>query len=457
MKTFNKIINPVVLLSLLMFNTQLFALASSSVNSSNKIHHYTFSNGLQLFVKTDNKAPVVISQLWYKVGSSYEKLGITGISHVLEHMMFQGTKKYSSDTMTELVAKHGGIQNAMTANDYTMYYQKLPANNLAISFKLEADRMHNLILSKKRFVKELNVVLEEKRMRIDNNPQALTLLRFLALANIGTNYQHPTIGWRTDLDSLNVGKLKKWYEQYYAPNNAVLVVVGKVEPDKVYKLAKKYFARIQAEKITTAAPTMQAQPFGERRLIVKAPAKLAMLYLGYNVPVVKTAAKNYVPYALLLIAAILDLGNSSRFEKILVRKKQIATMIDTYYNPFSRLANVLMISAIPNKNHSIKELQNEILLQLTNLKTELVSNRELRRIKNQIIAQKIYSRDSVTAQASEIGSLESVGLSWKIADNFVANIGKITPLQIQATAKTFLSQERQTTTILQPTAMKKGK
>lgn len=428
----------------------LLCLMFPSLSLANQIYNYQLKNGLKLFVKVNHRAPVVISQIWYKVGSSYEPLGLTGISHALEHMMFQGTKKYPPGKLMRLVAAHGGEQNAATSYDFTFYYQKLSAKDLALSFKLEADRLENLLLLNKRFAKELQVVIEERRLRTDNNPQALTFERFFAAANIGTAYHHPIIGWMNDLKHLTVNDLRAWYKQYYTPNNAILVVVGDVNPNKVYALVKKYFGDLKAKKMHVIKPQYNAPHLGKRTVIVQAKAKIPIIFMGYNVPSIKTTDKPWYPYALSAIAAILSAGKSSRLPKELIRRQQIAAWAEAEYDPFSRLSNVFILAGMPTKNYSIKQLEQALLEQIKRLQTTLVAKQELQKVKTKIAAQKTFAQDSLEAQAEEIGGLESVGLSWKIGENFVRQINKITPQQIQEAAKKFLINKRLTIAILKP-------
>jgi len=418
--------------------------------SAKQLYHYKLKNDLQLFVKIDRRAPVVVSQIWYKVGSSYETLGITGISHVLEHMMFQGTQKYPPGKLMQIVAANGGSQNAATSYDYTYYYQELPAKNLALSFKLEADRMSNLLLSKKRFAKEIKVVREERRLRTDNNPPALTFERFFAAANIAIAYHHPIIGWMNDLQYLTIKDLKKWYKKYYVPNNAILVVVGNVQPNKAYLLAKKYFGKIKAKPLPTTKPQYNVPALGKRTVTVNVPAKVAIILMGYNVPVIKTVEHLWQSYALAVISGILDAGNSSRLKKELIRGKQNAAVAKAEYYPFSRLPSIIILGGMPTQKHSIQELQQAFLAQIKKLQTALVTPEELQRIKNQLIAQRVFMQDALAAQATEIGSLESVGLSWRLGKNFIAEIEKVTPQQIQQVAREFLTTKHLTVAILQP-------
>lgn len=426
---------------------------STQCGWANPIEHFQLKNGLDLYVKVDKRAPVVVSQVWYKVGSSYEPNGITGISHVLEHMMFQGTRNYPNDTFSQIIAANGGQENAVTSYDFTYYYQNLSANKLPISFKLEADRMQHLNLTQKDFAKEIKVVREERRMRLDNNPQAITYERFMAAAFLANPYHHPVVGWMSDLNHMTDSDVRSWYQQWYAPNNAIVVVVGDVVPNKVYALAKKYFGPVPAHQLPILKQHPPVPQLGTRIVNVNVPAKLSMLIMGYNVPSIKTTKKAWVPYALELAAYILDGGNSARLPKHLIRGNQIASSANADYNPFARLSTVFIISGIPAKGHTLSELQKALFLQVQHLKTTLVSNAELRRIKTQLMAQKTYAKDSLAYQAQMIGRLESIGLSWKVGENFIDVINKITPKQIQAVAKKYFTKKRLIIAYLKPEAL----
>ena len=206
-----------------------------------QVSEYQLDNGLKLLVKPDNRAPVVVSQVWYKVGSSYEHNGITGISHILEHMMFKGTENLGPNEFSRIIAENGGSQNAFTGRDYTAYFQTLEKERLEISFRLEAERMRNLIIDDAEFLKEREVVAEERRMRTDDNPRSLLREAMNAMAFMNSPYHHPVIGWMNDINHYDPEDLREWYQMWYAPNNATVVVVGDVKPDEVYQLAQKYF------------------------------------------------------------------------------------------------------------------------------------------------------------------------------------------------------------------------
>ena len=212
--------------------------------STPSVHEFVLDNGLKLLVKEDHRAPVVVSQVWYRVGSSYEHGGVTGISHMLEHMMFKGTASHPPGEFSRIIAANGGEENAFTGRDYTSYFQQLAEDRLPISFELEADRMRNVVFQQKEFVKERDVVAEERRLRTEDRPKALTYERFMAAAYQTSPYRHPVIGWMADIQSYELNDLKAWYERWYAPNNATLVVAGDVDPAEVYKLAQQRFVLV---------------------------------------------------------------------------------------------------------------------------------------------------------------------------------------------------------------------
>jgi zinc protease len=423
---------------------------SPAYAADGQVSELTLKNGLRIIVKEDHRAPVVISEVWYKVGASYEPDDISGISHAVEHMMFRGTKKYGPGVLKRIIADQGGDINAFTNYDYTGYYEVLAVDKLPIAFRLEADRMHGLLLRKKLFSKELQVILEELRMCVLDDPQARTYERFTAVAHISSPYRRPVMGWPSDVEYLTVKDLRKWYHSWYAPNNAILVVVGDVKPQQVYKLAKKYFAKLRKKSIPKLKPQPELQPLGKRTVIVKVPAKIPLLIMGYNVPTLKTVKEKWEAYALEVAANILAKGNSSRLARNLIRGSQIAVSADAGYPLYSRLDDLFLLDGTPAPKHSIKELQDAFLNQIHELQTTLVSNKELDRIKAQVIADKIYAKDSIANQAQEIGSLETVGLSWRDAEQYVQRIEAVTPNQIQAVAKKYLIAERLTIGILQP-------
>ena len=234
--------------------TMLVCLPVLNAQAETKVFEQTLKNGLKVLVKEDHRSPIAISQVWYKVGSSYEPGGITGVSHMLEHMMFKGTDKHAAGEFSRIISENGGEENAFTGQDYTAYFQTMEASRLAVSFELEADRMRGLHLLPEELKKELQVVTEERRMRTDDNPQAKMNEQFMALAYSNSPYKHPVIGWPADIANYKVEDLQAWYQRWYAPNNATLVVVGDVKPTEVFALAEKYFAQLKPSEIVPIKP-----------------------------------------------------------------------------------------------------------------------------------------------------------------------------------------------------------
>ena len=428
----------------------LLAPVLSAYAEDGKVHERIFSNGLKILVKEDHRAPVVVSQVWYKVGSSYEPGGITGISHMLEHMMFKGTKQYPAGEFSRIIAENGGQENAFTGNDYTAYFQTLEKSRLEISFKLEADRMRNLDLKAEELEKELQVVTEERRMRTDDKPRAKTQEQFNAVAFTNSPYQNPVIGWPSDIANYKVEDLNAWYQQWYAPNNATLVVVGDVDGEQTIKLAERYFADLKPSDIKPLKPQAESEQKGLRKLTVKAPAKLPYVMMGYKVPVLKTAQPEWEAYALEVLAGILDGGNSARLSSRLIRGKQIAVSAGAGYDMTSRLPEMFLLEATPAEGKSVFDLEYALKEEVYQLQNELVKPEELQRIKAQVLANDIYQKDSNFYQAMELGMLETVGIGWQKADHYVENINKVTAEQVREVARKYLIEDTLTVAYLDP-------
>ncbi len=424
-----------------------------TAQADSKVHETMLDNGMQVIVKPDHRAPIVTSMVWYKVGSSYEHGGLTGVSHVLEHMMFKGTEKYGPGEFSEIVSANGGDDNAFTGRDYTAYFQNLAADRLEVSFELEADRMRNLVLTAEEFAKEVEVVKEERRLRTVDKPTSLTYERFNATAYEASPYRIPVIGWMSDLDAMEVGDLKDWYRKWYAPNNATLVVVGDVQPERVVALAKKHFGPLKPEDTAKPKPRREPEQNGSKRLVVKAPAREPYLVLGYKAPNLSAAEVDWEPYALEMLVEILDGGSSARFSKELMRGSQVAVSAGASYSAFTRLPGMVLLDGSPAKGRDMQELEQALLAQVERIRNEPVSAAELERVRNRVIAAKVYEKDSVFYQAMLIGRLETVGLDWRLADEYVDRLSAVTPEQVQAVAQKYLTEDRLTVARLDPQPM----
>ena len=401
------------------------------------VSEYQLDNGLKLIVKQDQRAPVVVSQVWYKVGASYEHNGITGVSHILEHMMFKGTENLAPNEFSKIIAANGGRENAFTGRDYTAYFQILEKDKLAVSFRLEAERMRKLVIDEAEFLKEREVVAEERRMRVEDNPQAQLQEAFESAAFVSSPYHHPVIGWMSDINHYEVEDLLKWYQKWYAPNNATIVVVGDVDPDFVYTLAERYFAPLKPSVITKIKPQAEIVQRGRRDIKVTIPAELPYLMMGWKAPVVNTAEQTWEVYALEVLAGVLGGGTSSRFAKELVRGREVASSLGAHYNLFSRLDNVFLVAGTPAQDKTVAGLQQAIMTQIQKLQHELVPAPELERIKTQVVANAVYERDSLFYQGMQIGMLATVGLDWRLSDAYVDNIQAVSAQQVQAVAKKY--------------------
>lgn len=416
-----------------------------------EVHSFTLDNGLKILVKEDHRAPVAVSMLWYNIGSSDEQSSKTGLSHALEHIMFKGTPKYPQGVLSNTLAALGAESNAFTTQDYTVYYEKVDASKLLTVFTLEADRMRNLNLDKDIFSKEIKVIQEERRMRTDDNPQGLAFERLLATAHLTMPYQHPVIGWMEDLKTMRIEDLKAWYNLYYHPNNATLVVVGDVNPEEIRELAQKTFGAIPKGEIPDRFPDINPKALGKKSVLIHAKAQLPLLLLGYTVPSKKTAKKEFEPYALELITTILDGGDSGRFNKDLIKGQQVASGMGIYYNLYARNQTQLVIFGTPSLTENIPSLQKAIFAQLKRLQQEPLTEKELQKIKNQIIAQKTFEKDSLLSQAMELGLLQTLNMDSQEANAYLENIKRVTPSQIQETALRYFQENALTQAELIPT------
>jgi zinc protease len=430
----------------------LTAIGSAQAN----VVEHQLKNGMKVIVKQDKRAPIAVSQVWYKVGSSYEHGGITGVSHVLEHMMFKGTDNHAPGEFSRIIAANGGNENAFTGRDYTAYYQTLASDRLEVSFELEADRMRNLMLPEAEFKKELEVVKEERRMRTEDKPQSLTYELFLTGAYQASPYRIPVIGWMSDLDSLQVEDLQHWYHKWYAPNNATLVVVGDVEPDQVIALAEQYFGVLKPEPVALKKPREEPQQRGVKRMAMKVPARQPYMVMGYKTPVIGKTDHDWEPYALEMLAYILDGGASARLATNLIRGSQVAVSVDTSYNAFSRLPGMLVFDAVPRPGTEIETVEKAILKEIERFKTELVTDGEMDRVRNQIIASKVFEKDSVFYQAMLIGQLETVGLDWRLGDAYPDKLKAVTAEQVKQVAEKYLIDDNLTVAVLEPLPMEEG-
>lgn len=429
----------------------LFSLLFAATAAADlRVHQTTLANGLKVVVQEDHRSPVVVSQIWYRAGSMDEVSGTTGVAHVLEHMMFKGTKKVPAGQFSRRIAAAGGRENAFTSRDYTTYFQQLEKSHLELAFKLEADRMTNLRLTQQEFAKEIQVVMEERRWRTEDKPQSLVGEQFMSTVYRSHPYARPVIGWMNDLEHMTVADTRNWYQSWYAPNNATLVVVGDVNPGKVFRLAQKHFGQLQARKLPPRKPQTEPQQQGERRVTVKAPAKLPYLIMGYPVPALKNPDSDWEPFALEILAGVLDGNAAARLSRNLVRRDRLAVEAGAGYDLVGRGPSLFIFDGTPSEGVSAAVLESAIRSEIEGVKSDGVTEEELRRVKAQVIAADVYQRDSMFYQAMQIGQLESSGLSWKVLADYPQRLQAVTAEQVQAVANKYLHDDRLTVAILDP-------
>lgn len=414
--------------------------------TSQPTHEFTLDNGLKVIVREDHRAPVVVSQLWYRIGSSYERPGFTGLSHALEHMMFKGSAKLGPGESSRILRELGAEENAFTSDDYTAYYQVLARDRLEVALEMEADRLAGLRLPADEFAREIEVIKEERRLRTEDNPSALAWERFKTAAFPATGYRTPTIGWMADLERMTVDDLRAWHEDWYSPNNAILVVVGDVTRDEVKTLAERHFAAIPARPLPAARVPLEVPALGERRLTLQVKTQLPSLLMGFNVPALASADNPREVHALRLIATLLDGGYSARLPTRLEREQELVTGVSASYDPFNRGDSLFVLSARPNlqQGRTLEQVEAGLWQELERLKNEAPSSEELARVQAQVIAGLVYERDSIASQATSIGMLETVGLSWRLLDQELESLKAVTPADIQAAARRLFQRERLT-------------
>lgn len=419
------------------------AVANQDVSSANT-HEYTLDNGLKLIVREDHRAPVAVTMVWYKVGSVDEPRGKGGISHMLEHMMFKGTPTLKPNEHSTIIANLGGKDNAFTSYDYTAYFEILPSWELETSLRLESDRMHNLVLKEEDFAPERQVVAEERRQRTDSNPQALFYEAFNATVWTTNAYRNPIIGWMPEIQSWKLSDLQSWYNQFYRPNNATVVIVGDVDADKTYELVKKYFGEIPRGEEIVREVNFEVPQNDTKYIEMAAPANLPVLFMAYKVPSINSTENKQEAYALLLASEILSGSNTARLPKKMVRDSQKSLAASSYYNEGARYDTTFFLSAVPAEGVELETLEAELLAEIERLQTTLVSKEELNKILTAYRTSQIFAKDSLYSQAMSIGSAETTGEGWKNRENLVSYLEKVTPEEIQQVAQKYLNKDNLT-------------
>ncbi|MFZ9645864.1 MAG: M16 family metallopeptidase [Fluviibacter sp.] len=410
----------------------------------------TLANGMRVVVREDHRAPTAVQMVWYRVGSIDERDGVTGVAHVTEHMMFKGTPSVGPGEFNRRVAAVGGRDNAFTSTDYTAYFQQVPATQLKTVMALEADRMRHLTLEPTGYSKEIQVIMEERRMRTDDQSSARVHEAMNAVAWQAHPYRRPVIGWMSDLEQMTVADVRDWYRRWYVPNNATLVVVGDVNHQQVFGWARQTYGAIPARALPERKQFEEPVQAGQRQLDVKAPADLPLLVMGWKVPRLNDPRKDVDPYALEMLAQILDGHDAARLPTALVKEQQVAVSIDTSYDSTNRGPSMFMLQASPRPGHTIDQLEQAIRGALAEVANKGVSEQELTRARSQLRASEVYKKDSMMGQAMEIGMLETLGYGWQASPLMLDKLNQVTVADVQRVAQSYFKDDQLTIARLVP-------
>ena len=410
-------------------------------------HEFTLSNGLKVVVHEDHRAPVVTSQFWVKVGSSDEPPGKSGLSHALEHMLFKGSSKTCTGEVSAILDKLGASHNAFTDKDVTTYYQTVQPHQLGVAFELMADMISTAHLRAEDFIPELAVIQEERRLRVDDDPDAIAQHHLTSIAFPASSYGAPIIGWMHDLQRLNVDDVRHWYQTHYAPGNATLVIVGDVTLEKVKPLVERYFGVLAARPFVAARTSMELAKPGERKIILHQAIPAPRLIMSFNVPSLATVENRRTVHALRLLNTLLAGSNSARLRKSLQFTDRLFSSTSSEYNALYRGDSVLTLTAQlhSQRNESLDQAQARVWELLDELKSAPPDSVELERARTLLIAGQIYDRDNIENQADHLGALESIGLSWRLMEEGVNELNQVTPADIQHVARTYLTRQRLST------------
>ncbi len=415
-------------------------------NSSGGVKEYKLDNGLKVLIIEDHKAPLATFQIWYRVGSRNEPAGKTGLSHLLEHMMFKGTPKYGPKEFSKIVQKNGGVDNAFTTKDYTMYYQTLASDRIGLSIDLEADRMKNLLLDTKDVISERNVVMEERRMRYEDDPQNALYEEVIAFAFKAHPYHWPVIGWMSDIGSIKRLDLYNYYRAYYSPDNAVVIVSGDIKADDILKKIKASFGGIPAVPGKQPVTSKEDEQKGERRVTLKRDAELPYIIAAFRTP----GFPDEDSYALEVLGSVLSGGKSARLYKSLVYEKKLALYAFADYSGLTKDPFLFLFGAAAAPGKDIKDVESSVYEEIEKIKKENPSGHEVQKAKNQIEAMLIMGQDSIYFQAELAGMFEMLS-SWRLKESYLDGIRKVTPDDVGRVAKKYLTEENRTVGILIPT------
>ncbi len=445
-------VGPQALLLFFYLTTSVF-LHSTDGHAKSHVKKAVLKNGLSVILVEEPKAPVVTFQVWYNVGSRNEIIGKTGLSHLLEHMMFKGTSKYGKGEFSRIVAKNGGTENAFTGNDYTAYFENFASDRIDLSLQLESDRMQNLLIDPKEFELEREVVKEERRSRTDDDPYSSLVETLYATAFLVHPYHNPVIGWMNDLNRLTREDAYQHYKRYYRPDNATVVVVGDFKSETLLPKITEFFETIPSPSSKeppsreSFAVTEESPQLGERRAIVRKEAQLPFIFIGFHTP----NYKNPDTYPLAVLASILSSGKSSRLYQELVYKKQLALDAGGQYEDLTTDPNLFYFYGTPRPGITIEAVEEALMEEITRVQKEKVTELELTKTKNRIETSFIFGADSNFARAMQIGRAETVGAGYPYLTDYVKNIRAVTAEDILRVAQKYFIEDHKSVGLLIPT------
>ncbi len=417
-----------------------------------RVVEHTLANGMKVLLLKEPRAPLVTHQIWYRVGSRYEELGKTGLSHLTEHLMFKGTEKYGPKEFSRIVQRSGGSDNAFTSRDYTAYFQNGPAKELRRWMEMEADRMRNLKVSPESFATEQKVVLEERRLRTEDDPVSFLSEETWAAAYKAHPYQWPVIGWYHDVESLTHEDFRGYYQTYYQPNNATLVVVGDIDPEATLAQIKTIYGTIPKGPEPPEITAQEPRQYGERRVVVQREAQLPFLIMAYHAP----NWENPDCYALELLSQVLSQGRSSRLYHRLVYKERLALDVGSDYSLDSADPSAFILYGQPLPRKTIAQLEAALEREIKRLQTELVGDKELQKAKNQTTAGFFMAMDSLFYRGMLLGKLATAA-RWTLIKDYISKIQAVTAEDLQRVARQYLVTSNRTTGVLSPLKTDKPK
>ena len=435
------------------------AQAQTSVASSAKAQQFTLTNGMTLIVKPDRRAPTAVHMLWVRVGAMDEVDGSSGVAHVLEHMLFKGTPTVKAGEFSRRVAALGGRENAFTSRDYTGYYQQIPANRLSDVMQLESDRFAHNQWPDEEFKKELEVVKEERRMRTEDNPLALMNEALYATIYVASPYRRPIVGWMSDLESMTPSDARAFYQRWYVPANAAVVVAGDVDVAEVRALAEKYYGSLPTRAVAERKPRQEPVQNGIKRLAFKAPAEQANVTLAFKVPALQwreDAPDDPDALALTVLAAVLDGYSGARLERALTQgPDRVADSAGAYNGLWGRGPQLFMLMGVPVQGKTAEQVEQALRAQVQRIAQEGVTGAELARVKTQWVASEVYKLDSLFNQARELGTQWAQGLPVDAGALLIERLRAVTAEQVKQVALKYFGDDQLTVATLLPQPLDK--